>query len=677
MNRQQLSLVVVLGLISSACALAASPSEQGGGWQTSSDEAASSTLSGKLYHNSADSNGSAPYIVLDRWGVVRGYVAAAQGVELESCLGQQVSLQGTIKTLPGGDMPYMLCQRVLGDNAEGTRGHASHALAPLRHESFAPVIRDDRTQESVPQADLPTRNDMAADPAPRMLPSREVVRESQLLAADDAQDRPIAPPSRRTNSRRGRTAAVQATNYQETVPTPDPAGAIHRSPMVDPALDPPPMVEGPMVSEGPIGQGCAGCDGCNEGSCGACGACGSCCDETWDEPCWGPRRPLYCWGPTGIWVKADYLQWWESGTHLPPLVTTGPNAANPGYIGTPGTTVLFGDQTVNNYTESGGRIQAGMWLNACATIGFEGEYFGLADENTNYYIWSDGNPIVSRPFYDVGRTTPIENVELVAFPRGSASSLDGAINIGLTTRFHGAGAHFLFTTCRQEGCSSDDCGCATYHDRFRADFVAGYRFLDLEDQLGITETLTTTSPTPVDPTNPTGAQGVSAFLVHDQFNTQNSFNGGDLGMKFAFERNRWSLDLFPRIALGSTHSVVDISGSTRTTNPAGVESTSTGGLLALSTNIGHYTQDNFSVVPELDMNLGFQFTRHTRVVIGYNVLYWNKVARAGEQIDRSVNSTLLPNSGATPTGDLTHPQFSFQEGGFWAQGINVGLDCRW
>ena len=62
--------------------------------------------------------------------------------------------------------------------------------------------------------------------------------------------------------------------------------------------------------------------------------------------------------------------------------------------------------------------------------------------------------------------------------------------------------------------------------------------------------------------------------------------------------------------------VVDISGSTRTTNPAGVESTAQGGLLALSTNIGHCTQDNFAVVPELDLNLGFQFTPHTRVVVG-------------------------------------------------------------
>ncbi len=688
MNRQQLSLIVVLGLISSIPAFAAGPSEQGGGWRTSSEQFATSTLSGKLYRNSADHNGSAPYIVLDRWGVVRGYVAAAQGVELESFVGQQVSLQGTIKTLPGGDMPFMTCQRVLGGNAETTPARVQHTSASMRRESLVADVPDQRPQEIAPQSDLPTRNDMAADAAPRTAaaPLRDVALAPQTMpAADNPQDRPS--PALRADPRRRRIAAVQTTNYQETVPTPVPTGGPRRSPMtIDPVPEPAPMEEGPMVSEGPmmsespmvsegsmVGRGQGGCDPCYEGPC-------LCCDDGCIEPCWGPRRPLYCWGPTGIWVKADYLLWWESGARVPPLVTTGPNANNPGYVGEPGTVVLFGDETINTDSRSGGRIQAGMWLNACATIGFEGEFFALADETTDYQVWSDGNPIISRPFFDVGRASPIENVELVAFPRGDPRSLDGAINISAITRFHGAGAHFLFTTCRQESCSTDDCDCTTNHDRFRADFIAGYRYLDLEDQLGITETLTATSPTPVDPNNPTGAQGVSAFLIHDQFNTQNSFNGGDLGMKFEFQRNRWSLDLFPRVALGSTHSTVDISGSTRTTSPGGVESTATGGLLALSTNIGHYEQNTFAVVPELDMNLGYQFTRHTRVVLGYSALYWSKVARAGEQIDRNVNSTLLPNAaaaGVTPTGDLTRPLFTFQETGFWAQGINVGLDCRW
>ncbi|MEI8375695.1 MAG: BBP7 family outer membrane beta-barrel protein [Planctomycetota bacterium] len=676
MNRQQLSLIVVLGLISSIPAFAAEPSEQGSGWRTSSEETASSTLSGKLYRNSADSNGSAPYVILDRWSVVRGYVAVAQGVELESCVGQQVSLQGTIKTLPGGDMPYMICQRVLSGNREMTRTRPQ--------QTSAPIVRDQPSQEIVPQPELPTQNDMAADPAPRniALPLREVVLESRShQTADDSQDRRSAPSARRADPRRLRRPAVQSTNYQETLPTPIPAGEVHRSPMsTDPTLDPAPMEEGSMVSEGSIvSQGNVGCDSCGEGSCD------NSCDEI-SGPCWGPRRPLFCWGPSGIWVKADYLQWWERGMHVPALATTVdsyPNATdNIGYIGEKGTQVLFGDEDINNKSRSGGRIQAGLWLNPCMTFGFEGEYLSLADETTDFRLWSDGNPIISRPFYDVGRTLPIENIEKVAYPRGYPGSFDGAIDIGAITRFHGAAAHFLFTTCRQEGSWTDECGsCTTYHDRYRAIFVAGYRYLSLEDQLGITENLTSTEPEPVNPLNPTGTQGVSAFLIHDQFNTQNSFNGADLGMKFEFQRNRWSLDMFPRIALGSTHSTVDITGSTRTTSPAGVQANANGGLLALpGLNIGHYSKDNFTVVPELDLNLGFQFTNHTRLVVGYNALYWNKVVRAGEQIDRTVNGTLLPNAAANgipPAGDLTRPRFTFQETGFWAQGINVGLDCRW
>jgi hypothetical protein len=535
---------------------------------------------------------------------------------------------------------------------------------------------------------------MAAEPMRRSaaLPLREVVLEPQSSAAsEDFQDLRNSPAPG-ADYRRSRRQAVQTTNFQETLPTPAPAtrapaGTLHPTPMAaDPGLEPSPMEEGPMASEGPVvsegpmisegpfvGHRHGGCDSCAEGVCDT--ACGASCDNgCTDDPCWGPRRPLFCWGPTGIWVKADYLQWWERGTRVPALVTSGPNAANPGYVGTPGTTVLFGDQDLNNKSESGGRIQAGLWLNPCLTFGFEGEYFGLGDENTNYSIWSDGNPIVSRPFFDTRINQ--ENVELVAFPRGNTNSLDGSISVNAMTRFHGAGAHFVFTLCRQEGCWSDECSCKTYQDHFRAILTAGYRYLDLEDQLGITENLTTTSPQPVDPTNPTGAQGVSAFLVHDQFNTMNTFNGGDLGMKFEIQRNRWSLDVFPRIALGDTHSVVDISGSTRSTSPAGVETTSVGGLLALSSNIGHYEQDTFAVVPELDLKLGYQVTPHTRVVVGYDCIYWSSVARAGEQIDRNVNSTLLPNSGVAQTG-ATAPLFSFQQTGYWVQGINVGLDCRW
>jgi hypothetical protein len=675
--RQLFSLLVVPILIIHSPLLAADTSEQGAGWRASSagslPDAAGPTLSGTLFRNSADQNGAPPYTLTDRWGVVRGYVKPAQGVDLEASVGQQVSLQGSIKTLPGGDMPFMVCERVLGGNAESA--NAQPAASTRRA-----AAEEQRVQEIAAQPDLPTRNEMSANPAPRAatVPLREVVLEPQ---ADD-NSRAVPAPHRK---RRGQ---AQATNYQETLPTPGPAGSMRGAPMVgDPELEPTPMNHGPMVSgrmvnegpmvsedgmvsEGPMVGGEAGCDTCGNGACGACN------DEI---PGWGPRRPLFCVGPTGIWVKADFVEWWEQGTHIPALVTTGPNANNPGYIGTPGTQVLFGDDNINTKSESGGRIEAGVWLNACATFGFSGEFFDLGDEKTHYLNASDGNPILSRPFYDVGANPPVENVELIAFPRGSDRSADGGIEITALTRFHGAGAHFLLTACRQEGCWTDECNCTTYRDRFRADFIAGYRYLDLEDQLGITEAITDTTA------NTAAPNYLNAFLIHDQFNTQNSFNGGDLGMKFEFVRNRWSLDLFPRIALGSTHATADISGYTRNTNAAGVETTAQGGLLTqpanvavgYAGNIGHFAENTFAVVPELDVNVGYQFTRHTRVVLGYSGMYWSSVARAGEQIDRSVNSTLLAFSGATPSGDLTHPQFSFQNTGFWAQGFNVGLDCRW
>ena len=83
------------------------------------------------------------------------------------------------------------------------------------------------------------------------------------------------------------------------------------------------------------------------------------------------------------------------------------------------------------------------------------------------------------------------------------------------------------------------------------------------------------------------------------------------------------------------------------------------------------------MVPELNANLGYAITPQLRLIVGYTFIYWSSVARAGQQIDTDVNSTMLPNSPNPPTGDLRHPQFVFHEEPFWAQGISAGLDYRW
>jgi hypothetical protein len=363
--------------------------------------------------------------------------------------------------------------------------------------------------------------------------------------------------------------------------------------------------------------------------------------------------------------------------HLPPLVTSvraGTDLTqNAGHLGGTGTIVLYGDELVADDVRSGGRLRVGTWLNYCRTIGVEGEYFALENDPSHFRLWSDGNPVISRPFFNV--LTNEQVVERVAFPRGAPGSLDGSASVDTLSKFEGAGVRLLFNLCESEYCWQDPFDpCAVRHGCYRSQLIVGYRFLRLDDTLGIREELTATNIQDIIGDGTAEAPtGDAAFLIQDNFATKNQFHGGEIGMLFQLQRGHWSLDILPKIALGNTHETVYISGSTRTTSADGVQRTGTGGLLALPTNIGRYDQDSFSVVPEIGTTLGYQLTPRTRLTLGYTFLYWSRVARAGDQVDLSVNPNYLP--GGTQTGSV-HPAFAFHETGFWAQGLNFGVDIR-
>ena len=122
-----------------------------------------------------------------------------------------------------------------------------------------------------------------------------------------------------------------------------------------------------------------------------------------------------------------------------------------------------------------------------------------------------------------------------------------------------------------------------------------------------------------------------------------------------------------KLALGNTHSRIDINGST--TTAAG---TFAGGLLALPSNMGVHTSDQFSMVPELGLTLGYDLTCHLRATVGYSFIYWSNVSRPGDQIDLNVSPSQFPPT----TQTATMPAFVQHTTDFWAQGINVGLDYR-
>src|SRR5207245_507774 len=100
---------------------------------------------------------------------------------------------------------------------------------------------------------------------------------------------------------------------------------------------------------------------------------------------------------------------------------------------------------------------------------------------------------------------------------------------------------------------------------------------------------------------------------------------------------------------------------------------------ALSSNIGQHNRTVFSVVPEVGLTLGYQLTDTIRLYAGYNFLYWTNVVRPGEQIDRNLDVTKIPNftvAGARPAA-VTAPVVPFKETDFWAHGIVIGVELRY
>ena len=284
-------------------------------------------------------------------------------------------------------------------------------------------------------------------------------------------------------------------------------------------------------------------------------------------------------------------------------------------------------------------------------LGVEGSYFFLASRSNDFSATSLGTPgslVLARPFFDASSGLP--NSELVSFPGLAA----GTISVNSSSRLQGGEANVL--------CNLACCPC-----RYRIDALAGFRYLELREGLGIAENIQVFPNSPAFP----GA----SFGAFDQFDTRNQFYGGQLGVRAEAWRNRLFANVTGKVALGDVRQTVDINGATTIIPPGGPALVRPGDLLALPSNMGRYGRDEFAVVPEVGANVGYQVTDHLRVGVGYSFLYATSFVRPGDAVDLNVNSTRTPGSLAVPSGPL-RPLFTFRDTDFWAQGINFSLGLQ-
>lgn len=401
-------------------------------------------------------------------------------------------------------------------------------------------------------------------------------------------------------------------------------------------VTPAPQPAPPLVMPAPSGYAPTA----NAGNCGTCDAINRLCCE----PC-GPAE--------NGWVRADYLLWAVQSGSIPALaVRDVPGTARQavGLPNTAGRQVLLGNDRLGGDLRSGFRISGGIWLDDCRQWGLSGDFFFLSTGTDGGRFTSAGDPPLSRPFFNVA--TGLPDAQLVSFP----GVLAGSVNVNHRNTFSGAGAFLSHNLCC-DFCGDSPCDLHGY----RVDLLMGYRHYYLGDDLRIREDLLGTGQGRVPPG--------TRVIVQDRFRTENTFHGGLIGLNAETRWGTWSADFRVAAAIGNMHRDLRIDGSTTVLAQGVPPSVRTGGLLAQPTNIGRYSSDEFTVIPEAGLNLGCQITQGVRLHVGYTFLYLPNTWRAGDMIDRGVDPVQLQGVRST----LGRPAPILASTGTWVQGMNLGV----
>jgi hypothetical protein len=352
------------------------------------------------------------------------------------------------------------------------------------------------------------------------------------------------------------------------------------------------------------------------------------------------------------WVTPEYLVWTIKRGPVPlPVVSSGA-------LTDMGTVVQFGNTVLDYRDFSGGRLTVGTWFDDYGTIGIEAEGFLFQRRTLGLSFSSDntGRPPLGIPFFNAD--TMQEDFADFAIP----DELVGRIDVTSTSQLWGAESNFLFNLYRGES--------------LELALLAGFRYL------GLKEDLTNTGSS-------AALEGQQVFFggeafnppaittTTDRFTTHNHFFGCQIGIWTEYRYGGTFVDVGGKVAIGATHEVVEVSGTSALfIGPGAPVQTLPGGLFALPSNIGRTSNDDFAVVPEVQVKVGYHLTKHWSVFAGYSFMYWSRVVRPGDQINRILTPEQIPTFAefVPSQAGAGQPFPVFRTTDFWAQGVNFGME---
>jgi len=354
-----------------------------------------------------------------------------------------------------------------------------------------------------------------------------------------------------------------------------------------------------------------------------------------------------------VWVSADFLMWWMRGNSLPSMVTTSPvgtDRADAGVLGVAGTSGLHGDEDVDARHRFGFRTSVGArlghWFDELMQSDVEASLLWLGDgqRSGDFFARSEGTPILARPFYNT--QTGLPDSQLIAFPGVAVGQ------IGIATSSDLLSTGLVYRAPLWPG------------QWGRIHWLAGYRYLQLQEELLISEQLTNTDPG-------AGVAVGTVFDIFERYATWNEFHGADLGLQMWTDVWGCTVEMLAKLAVGSVSRTVEIDGETLVDEPGSPLSISPGGLYALPSNLGRYRTTRAAVLPEFGIRLRRRISHSFILSAGYTVIVLDDVVRTGDQLDLTVNPAQL--GGGSLVGE-PRPAVLMKGSLLWVHGLHVGLE---
>ncbi|MCA9121341.1 MAG: BBP7 family outer membrane beta-barrel protein [Planctomycetaceae bacterium] len=355
------------------------------------------------------------------------------------------------------------------------------------------------------------------------------------------------------------------------------------------------------------------------------------------------------------YVGVEFLQWYSKGRALPPLVTGGNPLTTPftaaGQL--PASPVLFGGDEVGRGLQAGARLTGGIWFDDCKTTGIVIRAFGSEGDRTTFAANSLGNPILAIPFVDQGTiNNGLNNSLVLAYAGGATPGINAQGGVTAVASNDVFGGDVYGRTVLDQGCD------------YRFDLLAGYQMSRIDDDLELRTNLQRFD-----------VAGNPTFTTSDLFDVENEFHGGTLGLMGEFDNGPLTIQMLGKIGVGNMNQRVRIAG----TNAVNGVQTG-GGFFAQDQagnggptfNIGNYERNLLVWSPEASIKAQYRVSDRLSVTVGYTILYWTRVALAGDQVDTNVNRDVTFDGAYVPGGGA-RPAFAWRDTDFWVQTIDLGL----